>query len=49
MKIPKFIKPKNAVKKRDKAKKNRDSSKFEPKIRTVPLKAGQLEIMGESH
>ena len=30
-------------KKRDKVKKKRDSRKFEPKIRTVPLKAGQLE------
>ena len=36
---------KNTVKKRDKVKKKRDSSNFELKIGTVPLKAGQLESM----
>ena len=32
-------------KKQDKVKKKRDSSQFELKIGTVPLKAGQLESM----
>ena len=32
-------------KKRDKVKKSRTAVNFEPKIRTVPLKVGQLESM----
>ena len=45
MKIAKFIGIlvyKNTVKKQDKAKKNQESNKFEPKIRTVPFKKGTV-------